>query len=112
MARLRSWASAPQARLAHPREEHLLPLMVCARRRGFPGTLGYPGSMMGARLSSFPFCGVTGQRSGRTTSTTRAGCPLPDHFQKKAQAQHVLSERAVRFVSRPTSRLTRRDTRG
>src|SRR6185312_5881009 len=28
--RLAHWASAPAARLAHPREEHLLPLMVIA----------------------------------------------------------------------------------
>jgi aromatic ring-opening dioxygenase catalytic subunit (LigB family) len=55
-ARLRSWASAPQARLAHPREEHLLPLMVCAGAAGdSQGTLGYSGSMMGARLSAFHF---------------------------------------------------------
>jgi aromatic ring-opening dioxygenase catalytic subunit (LigB family) len=24
------WTSAPYARFAHPREEHLIPLMVCA----------------------------------------------------------------------------------
>ncbi len=28
-ARLREWSSAPHARYAHPREEHLLPLHVC-----------------------------------------------------------------------------------
>ena len=28
--RLAEWAQAPSARLCHPREEHLLPLMVCA----------------------------------------------------------------------------------
>jgi aromatic ring-opening dioxygenase catalytic subunit (LigB family) len=27
---LLAWAQAPAARLAHPREEHLLPLMVAA----------------------------------------------------------------------------------
>ncbi|MCY1370807.1 hypothetical protein D9M69_579140 [compost metagenome] len=26
--RLQDWASAPSARVAHPREEHLIPLMV------------------------------------------------------------------------------------
>jgi aromatic ring-opening dioxygenase catalytic subunit (LigB family) len=30
LAHLRAWSSAPSARLAHPREEHLLPLMVLA----------------------------------------------------------------------------------
>ncbi|HEY9183117.1 MAG TPA: dioxygenase, partial [Gammaproteobacteria bacterium] len=29
-ARLTRWAEAPAARAAHPREEHLLPLMVAA----------------------------------------------------------------------------------
>lgn len=32
--RLRDWMSAPAARLAHPREEHLLPLMVAAGAAG------------------------------------------------------------------------------
>ena len=30
LARLANWASAPSARYCHPREEHLLPLHVCA----------------------------------------------------------------------------------
>lgn len=30
LERLRKWESAPAARAAHPREEHLIPLMVCA----------------------------------------------------------------------------------
>ncbi|ARU05691.1 dioxygenase [Comamonas serinivorans] len=33
-ARLRAWTDAPAARLAHPREEHLLPLMVAAGAAG------------------------------------------------------------------------------
>lgn len=33
-ARLREWAAAPAARFAHPREEHLLPLMVAAGAAG------------------------------------------------------------------------------
>lgn len=32
--RLIQWASAPQARFCHPREEHLLPLHVCAAMAG------------------------------------------------------------------------------
>lgn len=35
--RLAGWAQAPSARFAHPREEHLLPLHVCA---GFAGAAG------------------------------------------------------------------------
>jgi aromatic ring-opening dioxygenase catalytic subunit (LigB family) len=32
--RLINWASAPHARFCHPREEHLLPLHVCAGMAG------------------------------------------------------------------------------
>lgn len=54
--RLVAWAAAPQARISHPREEHLLPLMVVAGAAlDSPGTLGFSGSMMGARLSAFHF---------------------------------------------------------
>ncbi|MBL8636037.1 MAG: dioxygenase [Myxococcales bacterium] len=50
------WSSAPGARLAHPREEHLIPLMVIAGAAGNDrGTVGYQGSMMGAHLSAFHF---------------------------------------------------------
>jgi aromatic ring-opening dioxygenase catalytic subunit (LigB family) len=54
--RLTQWASAPAARQAHPREEHLLPLMVAAgaaledRAR-----LAYDGTILGVRLSAFHF---------------------------------------------------------
>ncbi len=55
-ARLLSWATAPSARQAHPREEHLLPLLVIAGAAGDSlGVLAYEGSMMGARLSAFHF---------------------------------------------------------
>ena len=36
-AELARWAEAPNARLAHPREEHLLPLMVMAGAAGRTG---------------------------------------------------------------------------
>lgn len=55
-ARLTDWASAPSARLAHPREEHLLPLMVVAGAAGADaGHVTYNGSVMGARLSAYQF---------------------------------------------------------
>lgn len=39
---LQAWAQAPSARLAHPREEHLLPLMVAAgAAAGEPATCSY-----------------------------------------------------------------------
>jgi aromatic ring-opening dioxygenase catalytic subunit (LigB family) len=54
--RLAQWSAAPAARLAHPREEHLLPLMVIAGAAGEdPGTVGYNGTILGLRLSAYHF---------------------------------------------------------
>ena len=53
---LEGWARAPAARQAHPREEHLLPLMVIAGAAGTDrGTIGFSGSMMGNRISAVHF---------------------------------------------------------
>lgn len=53
---LSRWASAPAGRIAHPREEHLLPLMVAAGAAGAdPGRLGYNGTFIGWRLSAVHF---------------------------------------------------------
>lgn len=55
-ARLTGWASAPEARFAHPREEHLLPLMVAAGAAGGDrGTRDYNDVIMGAATSGFRF---------------------------------------------------------
>jgi aromatic ring-opening dioxygenase catalytic subunit (LigB family) len=52
--RLAQWAEAPAARRAHPREEHLLPLMVAAGAAGHDrGRTAYRGTIMG-----LPFSGV------------------------------------------------------
>lgn len=54
--RLTDWAAAPAARLAHPREEHLLPLMVVAGAAGSDrGRVAYQNSLMGARISAHHF---------------------------------------------------------
>ena len=54
--RLARWAEAPAARLAHPREEHLLPLMVIAGAAGDDrGTLPYNGTFSGLRLSAYHY---------------------------------------------------------
>ncbi|MRG96150.1 dioxygenase [Polyangium spumosum] len=54
--RLIAWANAPAARLSHPREEHLLPLMVVAGAAGADrGTTAYNGSAWGIRLSAYHF---------------------------------------------------------
>ncbi len=53
---LARWAQAPGARLAHPREEHLLPLMVVAGAAGNDrGTMAHAGKMMGANISAYHF---------------------------------------------------------
>ncbi len=55
-ARLARWTQAPAARQAHPREEHLLPLMVIAGAAGEDrGTVPYNGTFAGVRLSAYHF---------------------------------------------------------
>ncbi len=55
-ARLERWFEGPMARRAHPREEHLLPLMVIAGAAGDdPGHVDYRGTFMGLRLSGYHF---------------------------------------------------------
>lgn len=54
--RLAGWTQAPAAQLAHPREEHLLPLMVVAGAAGADrGTVAWTGTFMGMRLSAYHF---------------------------------------------------------
>jgi aromatic ring-opening dioxygenase catalytic subunit (LigB family) len=44
------------ARQAHPREEHLLPLMVIAGAAGSDvGKVGYSGSILDLRISAYHF---------------------------------------------------------
>lgn len=53
---LAEWAKAPAARGAHPREEHLLPLMVIAGAAGKDrGVVDYNGTYYGLRLSAYHF---------------------------------------------------------
>lgn len=55
-ARLTAWAGAPSARACHPREEHLLPLMVVAGAAGADrGSLPYRDSVLGVRVSAAHF---------------------------------------------------------
>jgi aromatic ring-opening dioxygenase catalytic subunit (LigB family) len=55
--RLGDWASAPGARHAHPREEHLLPLMVVAGAAGDDaGRITFNEDVMSARVSAIQ-CG-------------------------------------------------------
>lgn len=54
--RLTRWASAPSARHAHPREEHLLPLMVIAGAAGNDrGRAAWQGPLMGTKISAYHF---------------------------------------------------------
>lgn len=55
-ARLAKWATAPGAREAHPREEHLLPLMVVAGAAGNDaGQVPYRDTLMSARILAAHF---------------------------------------------------------
>jgi len=50
------WTRAPSARRAHPREEHLLPLMVIAGSAGEDrGALAYNGKILDLKLSAYHF---------------------------------------------------------
>lgn len=54
--RLSRWTEAPSARFVHPREEHLLPLMMVAGAAGEDvGRTSYSGTLLGLRLSGYHF---------------------------------------------------------
>jgi aromatic ring-opening dioxygenase catalytic subunit (LigB family) len=55
-AKLVDWRRAPAARKAHPREEHLIPLMVASGAAGSdPGSKLFTDRIMGAAISAFGF---------------------------------------------------------
>jgi len=55
-ARLSGWTAAPNARFAHPYEDHLLPLMVAAGAAGEDrGVPGWSGTLAGVPLSAWHF---------------------------------------------------------
>ena len=50
--KLAHWTEAPAARIAQPREDHLIPLMVIAGAAGADrGTVPYNGTIVGLRIS-------------------------------------------------------------
>src|SRR5574341_599487 len=54
--RLKQWTTAPAARAAHPREEHLMPLMVAAGAAGDDlASIGFNDTFTGIRLSAYHF---------------------------------------------------------
>ena len=53
--RLAGWVNAPAARFAHPREEHLLPLMIAAGASDGPGSRIYGERVMDLMISGFAF---------------------------------------------------------
>ncbi len=54
--RLAAWERAPEAPYCHPREEHLLPLMVVAGAApGEPGRHAFADQVMGVAVSAFEF---------------------------------------------------------
>ena len=54
-ARLAEWSQAPAAHLAHPRHEHLLPLMVAAGAAEGPGQRIYSERVLNVAISAFRF---------------------------------------------------------
>jgi len=54
-ALLADWAQAPYARLCHPQEDHLLPLMVAAGASGAAGRQDYGELVMGSAISGYSF---------------------------------------------------------
>lgn len=55
-ALLAAWESAPSARAAHPREEHLVPLLVAAGAAvDDPGRVDFTGPVLGATVSGHVF---------------------------------------------------------
>jgi len=78
---LPDWADAPSARLAHPREEHLLPLMVIAGAAATDkGQRIFADTVMGARISAYRFGEPSpdpSQRRGRLRSRVPASGTAP-----------------------------------
>lgn len=57
-AAIRGWETAPHAREAHPREEHLAPLFVAAGAAdGEPGRVAFRDTVMDVAISGFAFGG-------------------------------------------------------
>jgi aromatic ring-opening dioxygenase catalytic subunit (LigB family) len=54
-AHLTDWAHAPAARASHPREEHLIPLMVAAGAADGPGTRIFNDLVLGTAISAYRF---------------------------------------------------------
>ena len=50
---LASWATAPEARYNHPREEHLLPLHVCYGAGGGPATRAFDGRVLEKHVAAY-----------------------------------------------------------
>ncbi|MFU8826917.1 MAG: DODA-type extradiol aromatic ring-opening family dioxygenase [Brevefilum sp.] len=53
LSRLENWETAPYARYCHPREEHLLPLHVCAGMAGRAGQVIFDDIILGVRCAAF-----------------------------------------------------------
>lgn len=52
---LARWAEAPAARICHPQEDHLIPLMVAAGASASPGRHDYNELVMGSAISGYSF---------------------------------------------------------
>jgi aromatic ring-opening dioxygenase catalytic subunit (LigB family) len=54
-AALGGWRTAPHSAFSHPREEHLIPLMVAAGAASGPGRAIFAGEVLATRVSGFRF---------------------------------------------------------
>jgi aromatic ring-opening dioxygenase catalytic subunit (LigB family) len=52
---LTHWAEAPYARICHPQEDHLLPLMVAAGASAEPGQREFSELVLGSAISGYAF---------------------------------------------------------
>jgi aromatic ring-opening dioxygenase catalytic subunit (LigB family) len=69
--RLTHWTSAPGARAAHPREEHLMPLLVAAGAAGEDrAVVAFNDTFAGLRLSAYHF-GLSNVSENASRSNTR-----------------------------------------
>lgn len=59
-ARLIGWKDAPYASYCHPREEHLLPLLVCFGLSNAAAQLVFDGKVLGKKASAFLWPSVSG----------------------------------------------------
>jgi len=102
---LAAWAKAPSARESHPREEHLMPLMVTAGAAGTDlGKVVFRDVVMGMTVSAVRFGRSSGQRSSNHVLVSQY-CPSPPLM--RAVSKSAASDRARARAAWPWAILAR-----